>query len=135
MLFNCIQIQFQYVQTVLQNGHPSNPYCQGIEGILEAYTRTLRSVQLYGPTNFAPCINHVAKCAAQRQHTSFLKLSPCLKTCSGFRRIAAQHQDGNNYFILLILTDGVITDMPQTTEAIVNVRSSYFRAYIELVQF
>ena len=38
------------------------------------------------------------------------------------RRIAAQHQDGNNYFILLILTDGVITDMPQTTEAIVNVR-------------
>ena len=29
---------------------------------------------------------------------------------------------GNNYFILLILTDGIITDMPQTCEAIVNVR-------------
>ena len=51
-----------YTNCSLQNGHPSNPYCQGVEGILEAYTRTLRSVQLYGPTNFAPCINHVAKC-------------------------------------------------------------------------
>ena len=29
---------------------------------------------------------------------------------------------GSNYFILLILTDGIITDMPQTSEAIVNVR-------------
>ena len=29
---------------------------------------------------------------------------------------------GSNYFILLILTDGIITDMPQTREAIVNVR-------------
>jgi len=30
---------------------------------------------------------------------------------------------GSNYFILLILTDGIITDMQQTCEAIVNVRS------------
>jgi len=30
-------------------------------------------------------------------------------------------QRGENYFILLILTDGIITDMPQTCEAIVNV--------------
>jgi len=28
---------------------------------------------------------------------------------------------GGNYFILLILTDGIITDMHQTCEAIVNV--------------
>ena len=34
---------------------------------------------------------------------------------------------GGNYFILLILTDGIITDMQQTCEAIVNVsRSHYF---------
>ncbi len=44
-----------------QNGHPSNPYCQGVEGVMEAYLRTLSTVQLYGPTNFAPCINHVSK--------------------------------------------------------------------------
>ena len=35
--------------------------------------------------------------------------------------IARQNLDGDNYFILLILTDGVITDMPQTSEAIVQV--------------
>ncbi len=37
-------------------------------------------------------------------------------------RIAAQAaREGENYFILLILTDGIISDMPQTCEAIVNV--------------
>ncbi|PVD25046.1 hypothetical protein C0Q70_15543 [Pomacea canaliculata] len=53
---------------------------------------------LYGPTNFAPCINHVA-------------------------RFAQSAASGNDYFILLIITDGIITDMPQTTEAIVNASS------------
>lgn len=45
----------------VQNGNPQNPYCQGVQGVLEAYHKTLYSVQLYGPTNFAPCINHVAR--------------------------------------------------------------------------
>uniref|UniRef100_A0A8C3C578 Copine C-terminal domain-containing protein n=1 Tax=Cairina moschata TaxID=8855 RepID=A0A8C3C578_CAIMO len=43
------------------NGDAANPSCSGIEGILEAYHRSLRSVQLYGPTNFAPVVNHVAR--------------------------------------------------------------------------
>ncbi|XP_073644958.1 copine-8 isoform X3 [Tursiops truncatus] len=43
------------------NGNPQNPYCDGIEGVMEAYYRSLKSVQLYGPTNFAPVINHVAR--------------------------------------------------------------------------
>lgn len=43
----------------------------------------------FGPTNFAPVINHVAK-------------------------FASAYTDGSSYFILLILTDGIITDMPQT---------------------
>ncbi|KAL3219716.1 hypothetical protein MRX96_030264 [Rhipicephalus microplus] len=77
------------------NGHPTDPYCVGIEGVLEAYRRTLRSVQLYGPTNFAPVINHVAK-------------------------FARTYRDGTSYFVLLIITDGVISDMPQTLEAIVQ---------------
>uniref|UniRef100_H3BEI5 Copine C-terminal domain-containing protein n=1 Tax=Latimeria chalumnae TaxID=7897 RepID=H3BEI5_LATCH len=42
------------------NGNPENPYCNGIEGILEAYHQSLKTVQLYGPTNFAPVVNHVA---------------------------------------------------------------------------
>lgn len=46
---------------MLQNGNIENPYCNGIEGILEAYHQSLKTVQLYGPTNFAPVVNHVAR--------------------------------------------------------------------------
>ena len=48
-------------------------------------------------------------------------------------RIAKTMENGKNYFVLLILTDGIITDMPQTTEAIVNVSSFLFNSsYITL---
>ncbi|XP_068029654.1 copine-5-like isoform X5 [Anomalospiza imberbis] len=77
------------------NGDASNPACHGIAGVLEAYQRSLHHVQLYGPTNFAPVVNHVA-------------------------RSAATVLDGSQYFVLLIITDGVISDMAQTKEAIVN---------------
>ncbi|XP_040000825.1 copine-8 isoform X5 [Xiphias gladius] len=79
----------------LQNGNPQNPYCAGIDGVMEAYYQSLKSVQLYGPTNFSPVINHVA-------------------------RYAASVKDGSQYFVLLIITDGVISDMAQTKESIVN---------------
>lgn len=46
---------------VLQSADGDNPNCVGIEGVLEAYFQSLRTVQLYGPTNFAPVINKVAK--------------------------------------------------------------------------
>lgn len=36
-------------------------------------------------------------------------------------RSAAEVLDGSQYFVLLIITDGVISDMAQTKEAIVNV--------------
>ena len=36
-------------------------------------------------------------------------------------RFAQAKRNGDEYFILLIITDGIITDMPQTCEAIVNV--------------
>ena len=37
-------------------------------------------------------------------------------------RYAASVKDGSQYFVLLIITDGVISDMAQTRESIVNVR-------------
>ncbi|XP_034528857.1 copine-8 [Notolabrus celidotus] len=77
------------------NGNPQNPYCAGIEGVVEAYYQSLKSVQLYGPTNFSPVVNHVA-------------------------RYAASVKDGSQYFVLLIITDGVISDMAQAKESIVN---------------
>uniref|UniRef100_A0A3Q2Y3J6 Copine Vb n=1 Tax=Hippocampus comes TaxID=109280 RepID=A0A3Q2Y3J6_HIPCM len=84
------------------NGNMENPYCNGIEGILEAYHQSLKTVQLYGPTNFAPVVNHVAKNVTRT------------------KAYAASVQDGSQYFVLLIITDGVISDMAQTKEAIVN---------------
>lgn len=56
MLFVCTVCVF-----VPQSGDGDNPNCVGIEGVLEAYFHSLRTVQLYGPTNFAPVINKVAK--------------------------------------------------------------------------
>uniref|UniRef100_A0A4W4EKQ9 C2 domain-containing protein n=1 Tax=Electrophorus electricus TaxID=8005 RepID=A0A4W4EKQ9_ELEEL len=77
------------------NSDCENANCVGIEGVLEAYYECLRTVQLYGPTNFAPVINQVAQAAAGVM-------------------------DGSQYFILLLITDGVISDMVQTKEAVVN---------------
>lgn len=40
-------------------------------------------------------------------------------------RYAASVKDGSQYFVLLIITDGVISDMAQTKESIVNVRVKF----------
>ncbi|GAA6219441.1 copine-3-like [Lates japonicus] len=80
------------------NFNPSNPFCAGIEGVVAAYQQCLPQVKLYGPTNFSPIINHVAR----------------------FGRQALQQQTASQYFVLLIITDGVITDMDETRQAIVN---------------
>lgn len=65
------------------NFNPQNPFCQGVDGILEAYKNALNTVRLSGPTYFAPIINHVSK-------------------------FATTYKDGSNYFVLLIITDGMI---------------------------
>uniref|UniRef100_A0A8D0D9H8 Copine-3 n=1 Tax=Sander lucioperca TaxID=283035 RepID=A0A8D0D9H8_SANLU len=80
------------------NFNPSNPFCAGIEGVVQAYQQCLPQVKLYGPTNFSPIINHVANFGLQ----------------------ALQQETASQYFVLLIITDGVITDMDQTRSAIVN---------------
>ncbi|XP_031627963.1 copine-8-like [Contarinia nasturtii] len=80
------------------NGNASHPYCSSIEEIMVHYRRQLNSVQLYGPTNFAPVINNMIS-------------------------ISNQFQDGRNYFVLLIITDGIISDMQQTKRAIINASS------------
>ncbi|XP_020501032.1 copine-3 isoform X1 [Labrus bergylta] len=80
------------------NFNPSNPFCAGVEGVVEAYRVCLPQVKLYGPTNFSPIINHVACFAKQ----------------------ALQQTTASQYYVLLIITDGVITDMDETRNAIVN---------------
>ena len=39
-------------------------------------------------------------------------------------RFAEAVRDGSCYFVLLIITDGVITDLPQTKQAIVHVSNN-----------
>lgn len=83
------------------NFNPEDDECEEIQGVVEAYQNCLPKIQLYGPTNVAPIINRLAKVAA------------------GDGNI----KDASRYHILLILTDGVVTDMADTREAIV--RASY----------
>lgn len=80
------------------NGNPENPYCFGIQGVLDAYRLALTNVQLWGPTNAAPIINHVARFAEQ----------------------ADKDPNAQNYFVLLMLTDGALTDMGNTKAAIIK---------------
>uniref|UniRef100_A0A8C7MGM9 Copine II n=1 Tax=Oncorhynchus kisutch TaxID=8019 RepID=A0A8C7MGM9_ONCKI len=69
-----------------------------VEGIAQAYSACLPHIRFYGPTNFSPIITHVARFATQ----------------------ALQQETAAQYFTLLIITDGVISDMDETRHAIVQ---------------
>lgn len=91
------QVSFEFAV----NFHPENPFCAGIEGVLQAYQYCIRQVQLYGPTNVAPIIHHVARFATQARDQEM-----------NGRGAAA-------YYVLLLLTDGALTDVDATIDAIV----------------
>ncbi len=80
------------------NGNPQHPHCSSIEEILLHYENCVQSVELYGPTNFAPVINNAIS-------------------------IARGFQNGKHYFVLLIITDGIISDMKETKHAIISASS------------
>lgn len=80
--------------------NPSQPNVSGLQGILQAYQNSLMKVQLSGPTLFAPIISSAAQVANHSFATS------------------------HTYTVLLILTDGVINDMRETTDAIVAATDS-----------
>ncbi|EYC32625.1 hypothetical protein Y032_0002g1004 [Ancylostoma ceylanicum] len=67
----------------------------GLQGVLEAYHHCIPMVQLYGPTNFAPVVRNAG-------------------------RTASETLDGSRYQILLIITDGAISDMAETKRAIIS---------------
>lgn len=78
----------------------SSPCVHGLDNILRTYHNALMHIQLSGPCLFAPTIRYATNLANQ----SF--------------------QDNRTYTILLILTDGVINDMADTTDAIVEAGKS-----------
>ncbi|XP_031103737.1 protein BONZAI 3 [Ipomoea triloba] len=78
------------------SGSSSSSEVQGVEGIMNAYSSALHSVTLSGPTLFSHVINNAARIAAES--------------------LKNHH---NKYFVLLIITDGVLTDLQETKDAIV----------------
>ncbi|TKY60527.1 BONZAI 1 [Spatholobus suberectus] len=81
------------------NLNGSSHYCEveGIQGIMMAYTSALLNVSLAGPTLFGPVISNAALIASQ-------------SVANG----------GRKYFVLLIITDGVVTDLQETKDALVK---------------
>mmetsp|Transcript_3269 Transcript_3269/g.4610 ORF Transcript_3269/g.4610 Transcript_3269/m.4610 type:complete len:592 (+) Transcript_3269:72-1847(+) len=80
------------------NGNPSEPDAHpqpGVAGILQTYYNSMKQIRLSGPTLFAPLLAEAAALAQSAHGTG-------------------------QYYILLILTDGVIHDMPATVETIVG---------------
>lgn len=77
------------------SGHAEEVF--GIAGILEAYSQGIHRVRLAGPTIFGPVIEKA---------TSIAKQACELKQ--------------KKYYVLLIITDGVITDLQESINALVN---------------
>eukprot|EP00817_Percolomonadidae_sp_ATCC50343_P005804 CAMPEP_0117424296 /NCGR_PEP_ID=MMETSP0758-20121206/4743_1 /TAXON_ID=63605 /ORGANISM="Percolomonas cosmopolitus, Strain AE-1 (ATCC 50343)" /LENGTH=365 /DNA_ID=CAMNT_0005207989 /DNA_START=435 /DNA_END=1532 /DNA_ORIENTATION=+ len=85
-----------------------NSLCQGVQGVLNAYYQAINTVSLWGPTNFAPTIRQAIKLAN-----------------------GIMCQDVQQYTILIIITDGAISDMDDTMDAIVE--ASFYPLSIVIV--
>ncbi|KAI9186434.1 hypothetical protein LWI28_017246 [Acer negundo] len=102
------------VDFTASNGNPQNPnslhyidpsgrlnsyqQVEGVDGIMAAYASALHNVALAGPTLFGPVINMAAQIAGQ----------------------SLSQDDRSKYFVLLIITDGVLTDLQETKDALVR---------------
>lgn len=76
--------------------------CQGVDGLIHAYKSTLQMIQLYGPTMFSQLLQKVILMVSYRQK--------------------AAQSAGNStlaYTVLLILTDGEISDYDATLEKLI----------------
>ena len=72
-----------------------DPNIKYIEGIIDMYHNAIKVVELSGPTNFAPIIREMNKIIKEQKH----KLK---------------------YHILMILTDGIIHDLNETIDELVE---------------
>lgn len=92
------QASRQILISAFQDIQRQTRHFTGIEGVLQAYKTALSSILLYGPTHFGPSITEFMH-KAQRMPVN-----------------------GSQYQILLIITDGAITDMKRTKNLIIKVR-------------
>ena len=72
-----------------------DPNIQYIQGIIDEYHNAINVVELYGPTNFGPIINNINN-MIKKEYNTF------------------------KYHILMILTDGIIDDMDDTIDELVE---------------
>ncbi|KAF6176595.1 hypothetical protein GIB67_034457 [Kingdonia uniflora] len=79
------------------NGNASEFEVEGVSGIMSAYSNALRSVALAGPTLFGQVINKAANIASE-----------------------SLSYNSSKYFVLLIITDGVLTDLQETINSLVR---------------
>ena len=77
------------------NGNEKNPEIEGIQLVAKTYKESLKKIELSGPTIFGPLLEK-------------------------FVEDVKDGQSKNCYQILLILTDGMICDMPETKKQIVK---------------
>ena len=88
----------------------NDPNINGINNILKIYRESLGRIELAGPTYFTPILD---------------------KVISEIKNDLVNNQEENHYYVLLILTDGCINDMPQTCDKIVE--ASYLPLSIIIV--
>uniref|UniRef100_F1L3T1 Copine-8 n=1 Tax=Ascaris suum TaxID=6253 RepID=F1L3T1_ASCSU len=89
---------FKVSHLFFMNGDARDPHVSGVDGLMNAYRSSLLAVRPYAPTDFSEVIYHVYKfgAAANRQTSS------------------------EHYFVLLIVTDGCVTEPKKTLDAIVE---------------
>lgn len=71
------------------NGDIFNPEVDGLDGVINAYRHAINNINFYGPTYFSQVIKMVVDMAESE-------------------RVSQVNQ---KYFILLLITDGIINDM------------------------
>lgn len=76
------------------NGNVYQPNCEGVEGLLRNYKENLDTVEMAEPTNFSEVLNYVVDDAAKRKSEA-------------------------DYTVIMIITDGGISDMAETKAALV----------------
>ena len=81
------------------NFNKDNPNIKGIDNVLKIYKESLKKIEFYGPTYFSPVIKKVVG-----------KIKDDLKN----------RPEKNNYYFLMILTDGMINDYKETVDNIVD---------------
>ena len=79
------------------NMNQANPFVKSWQGVLEAYKLALSKTSLNAPTNFAPVIKQIASAAGD-----------------------SMRQNPKLYHVLMIVTDGEVTDFTDTVNAVVQ---------------